>query len=82
MSVAGGTQRGGIDEIHVTRDDFREGVLGFGSREIYQQLVIGQLGHLSNDVHEMGKWTKNFVGRLLAVLSPSMIKVRDEGLFR
>ena len=59
MGVAGGAQGGGIDKIHVARDERSEGVFGLGSRELGQQLVIRQFQHLLNDVHGLGKWTKN-----------------------
>jgi hypothetical protein len=36
-------QRGGINEVHMTPDDFREGVLRIFARELPQQIQIA--GH-------------------------------------
>ena len=60
MRIAGETPRGGIDEVHVPRDERGKGGLGFGAGEFGEQFVVIQFSHLPNDVREPRNWTNYF----------------------
>ena len=46
MRVAAEPQRGGINEVHMARDEFGKGRLGAAAGEFGEQLVVVQFGHL------------------------------------
>jgi hypothetical protein len=61
MRITGETQRGGIDEVHISRDDGGNGSLGFVAGEFGEQFKVVQFRHLSNHVREPRNWTTYFV---------------------
>jgi hypothetical protein len=83
MRIAGETQRGGIDEVHIPRDEGGKGGLGFGAGEFGEQFVVVQFRHLPNDVREPQNWTNYFAFSTTSIpMGIFQTEVINEGLLQ
>ena len=46
MRIAGEAQRGGINEVHIPRNEAGKRRLGFGAGELREQFMVVRFGHL------------------------------------
>jgi hypothetical protein len=60
VGVASASQRGGINEVHMTLHERGEGGLGIFPRKFSEQLVVIQFGHSPSNVRQTGKGTENY----------------------